>query len=312
MVLGIDIGGTNTKLGLVDDTGVIHHQWSIATDSFKTVESLARHIHQILESKSLLNHIGSIGIGAPNANFHSGNIEYAPNIQWQGIVPLSAVFEQVFSLPVKITNDANAAAIGEMYFGAAKGMNNFISVTLGTGLGSGIVCNGNPLYGHTGLAAELGHLIIEPNGRQCACGRRGCLERYASATGMMITVDELTHQANQPTQKAFISPKKWNNTAEVAEAARTKDPLALKAFDLTAQWLAIGLANAVTIIGPEAIFISGGLAHSGEILLQPTRKYFEDLLFPVLKNSVKLIPSALSEKGAGILGAAALGKMELT
>ncbi len=305
-ILGIDIGGTNTKFGVVNESGSMLIQHRISTPSFSSVTLMAATIYEQLSTDGLLHKIGQIGIGAPNANHLNGNIEYAQNLQWQGVVPLATVFEKKFSLPVRVTNDANAAALAELHFGAAKNLKNFIAVTLGTGLGSGIICNGQPVYGHTGVAAELGHLIIEPEGRICPCGRKGCLERYASATGLMITANEQATHYDQPTQKAAISTHRYTDAEAVAEAAQNGDPVALETFDRTARWLALGLANAVSLLGPEAFFISGGLAQAGNLLFEPTQRYLQEALFPVLRNTVQILPSALNAQGAGIMGAVAL------
>lgn len=302
LVLGIDIGGTNTKFGLVDEDGAVTNAGSIKTGSFNDVASLAKAIHESLHSGGTFNpKIKSIGIGAPNANYHTGKIEFAQNLSWKGIVPIATVFGEIFNVPVKVTNDANAAALGEMLFGRVREIREFIMVTLGTGLGSGIVSNGRMIYGHTGMAGELGHINIQPNGRPCPCGRKGCLERYASATGFMLTAEELSRHGSAD-QSDFLSPE------DITEAAKNDHPLALQIFDLTARHLARGLAIAASILSPEAIIISGGLAKAGNFLLAPTRKYFEEDVYPPFKNSVQILPTALESRNAAILGAAALGR----
>lgn len=307
LILGIDIGGTNTKFGLVDEAGEVHYNGRIKTVSYESPETLASAIHHRLNEFALQkNQLVGIGIGAPNANFNTGNIENAPNLTWKGVVPLTDIFQNEFQIQAAATNDANAAAMGEMLFGAAKGKRNFLVITLGTGLGSGFVCNSQLLYGHTGMAGELGHVIIEPDGRDCPCGRMGCLERYASATGFMITVRELLEDSTKPTQLNEI-PQSELRSEHVSQAADKSDSLALAAFDQTARHLARGLATAVAISSPELIIISGGFSQAGELLLEPTKKYFEEGLFPAFRNTVQIDHSQLTSRNAAILGAAALG-----
>ncbi len=308
LVLGIDIGGTNTKFGLVDKNGRVILADSFKTTPFENVESLAKAIHQSLSGKGAdWANTTSIGIGAPNANYHTGKIEFAQNLSWKGIVPITAVFEKVFNLPVKVTNDANAAALGEMLFGCAQGMRDFIMVTLGTGLGSGIVCNGKMIYGKTGMAGELGHINLQSDGRNCPCGRKGCLERYASATGFMITLEELLNHQDSAAQVEKFQLKTLNSE-NVTTAAKNGNTIALRTFDITARYLARGLAVAASLLSPEAIIISGGLAKSGDILLAPTKKYFEEEIYPVFKNSVQILPTSLESRNAAVLGAAALAR----
>jgi glucokinase len=308
LVLGIDIGGTNTKFGVVDSTGHILSQGSIVTcenaDPHHFIDRLAIAVEPLFK-KYGKDHFLGIGVGAPNGNFYTGTIELAPNLQWRGIVPLVNLLEKKFDLKATLTNDANAAAIGEMMYGHAKGMTNFIVITLGTGLGSGIVINGDLVYGHTGFAGELGHVTVIPHGRLCGCERKGCLETYASATGIVKTVKELLHQSSKPSTLREMSEEKIN-AKHITEADLQGDSIALEAYDFTAQILARALADAVAFSSPEAIFLFGGLTQAKDVLFKPTKEYFEKSVMNVFKNKVKLLPSGLPESDAAILGAAAL------
>jgi glucokinase len=289
---GIDIGGTNTVFGWVDESGDFFWRGSVKTTDYREASQLVEAVsQQLLVNLENCEAVG-VGIGAPNGNYHKGTIEFAPNLQWEGVVPLQTYFQQHFDLPVIVTNDANAAAIGERVYGAAQGMNDFIMVTLGTGLGSGFVANGELVYGHDAFAGELGHTIIEPNGRPCGCGRNGCLETYASATGIQKTALGLSDK--------MLSSK------EIAKAALSEEEWALEAFDLTAQKLGLALANAVAVTSPQAIFLFGGLAQAGDLIFQPTKKYMEQNLLSIYKNKVQLLPSSLAGADAAILGASAL------
>lgn len=288
---GVDIGGTNTVFGWVDIDGKIIWRSSVSTANFQSAKELVSEVCKQLRSAAKGEAVG-LGVGAPSANYYTGCVEYAPNLNWQEIIPLQQYFEEEMNLPSIITNDANAAAIGEQVYGVAKGMKDFMMVTLGTGLGSGFVANGELIYGHDGFAGELGHTIIEPNGRPCGCGRRGCLETYASATAMQKTALELSGQehSSEEVAKAAINGQKW----------------ALEAFDFTAQKLGLALANAVAITRPEAIVLFGGLAQAGELLFRPTKRYMEENLLYNYQNKVSLLPSALSNADAAVLGASAL------
>lgn len=305
VVLGIDIGGTNTEYGLVDRSGAVHYAGKVKTRAHPTAAALASKIAKALEPVLEDMAVQAIGIGAPNGNYYNGSIEFAPNLVWKGVVPLAEVFERQFSIPVAVTNDANAAALGEMLFGAAKGLRDFIAITLGTGLGSGFVCNGEVLYGHTGMAGELGHVVIHPEGRDCKCGRRGCLERYASSTGFMITVRELLDGGSNSILATI--PAKELHAKDVDKAAKAGDTLALKAFDITARALARGLATASAITSPEAIVLCGGLARSGNLLVQPTKKYLEAELLQIYRGTIDLKVSGIPDGNVAILGAGALG-----
>lgn len=308
VTLGIDVGGTNTVFGFVDKEGNCLFESSIPTCSNEAAEKLFERLHPAInESFAKIsencNFIG-IGIGAPNANYYKGTVEQPPNLKW-GTVNVLELLKKYFALPAAITNDANAAAIGEMQFGAAKGMKNFIVITLGTGLGSGIVVNGNLVYGHDGFAGEIGHTIYDPNGRQCGCGRQGCLEAYASASGIRRTVYELTSSTTLESELRNVS---FNNLTSkmIFEAAKKGDKLALEAFEFTGKVLGIKLADAVAHTSPEAIILFGGLAASGDLIFEPTKRYMEKYMLNIFRNKVKLLPSALTKGNTAVLGASAL------
>lgn len=308
LALGIDIGGTNTVFGLIDQDGKDYLIGSIPTNSNQPPDDLFFRLYsEYLELKKHVTksfELIGVGIGAPNANYYKCTIEYPPNLNW-GFVEVDKLVKKFFNVPIALTNDANAAALGEMYYGVAKGMKDFIVITLGTGLGSGIVVNGNLVYGHDGFAGEIGHTIVDPNGRLCGCGRKGCLETYASATGIRRTVMELLATTNYKSKLRTISYESL--TAKmITEAALDGDQLALEAFDYTARILGIKLADAVAHTSPEAIILFGGLANAGDLLLIPTKKYMEENLFHVFKNKVKILKSELNEGKSAVLGAAAL------
>jgi glucokinase len=313
VVAGIDIGGTNTVLGLVERTGNIIAENCLKTTDFPEinnfVSALVADINKLMEGKSNVKLTG-IGIGAPNANYHRGTIELAPNLAWKGIIPLAEYVRKKIDVPVAITNDAKAAAMGEMIFGGAKKMKNFIVLTLGTGLGSGIVINGNVLYGHTGFAGELGHTIVVPGGRDCGCGRHGCYETYASASGLVRTVLNLLSEMKEESLLRDIPPSQLT-AKKIADAAAKNDPVALEAMDYTAEMLAFGIANAIGFSSPEAIFLFGGLAQAGEMLFAPVREYVDQNVQPIFKGTVKILPSGITESNAAVLGAAALAWNEL-
>lgn len=307
VALGVDIGGTFTKFGFVDKNGKSFLESSIPTNSDKKAELLFEHLFNqvgyLLKENSNLKLVG-IGIGAPNANYYKGTVELPPNLNW-GIVDVLAIVKKYYDVPAAITNDANAAAIGEFKFGAAKGMKDFIVITLGTGLGSGIFCNGELVYGHDGFAGEIGHTIAVHNGRSCGCGRKGCLETYASASGIRRTVYELLCNSTSPSSLRDISFNELTSKA-IFDAAVTGDPIALEAFQYTGDILGRSLADSVAYLSPEAIILFGGLASSGKLIFEPTYKSMEDNLLNIFKNKVKIIPSGLSEGNIAILGSAAL------
>ncbi len=312
IAIGIDIGGSNIVYGFVDRDGNCLEQgsWKTATfpDAKDLVAQVIKEIKPLYHSKNY--HPIGIGIGAPNGNYYNGTIEFAPNLPWTGVVPLKEQIEQAMGLQTILTNDANAAAIGEMTFGGAKTMNDFLVVTLGTGLGSGFVANGKLIYGHDGFAGELGHTIIDPVGRPCGCGRNGCLETYVSATGITKTAKELLKETEDPSILRSLSLEL--SSFEIARAAENKDKLALKAFDITSKSLGLALANAVTITSPKAIFLFGGLANAGDLLFKPTTRYFNENLLTIYKNKIALLPSSIPGSEAGILGAAALAWTDLS
>ncbi len=308
VVLGVDIGGTNTKYGYVDRHGKCIASEVMSTRAHEPAATFFKRLHD--SSKRLLRRLGKryqlvgIGIGAPNANYYRSTIEQPPNLGWE-YVDVKAEIGKYCNLPVAITNDANAAALGEMLFGAAQGMKNFIVITLGTGLGSGIVSNGELVYGADGFAGELGHTVVDPNGRICGCGKRGCLETYCSATGLCRTVHELICNTTEPSELRRVSFQKL--TAKmVFEAARRGDRLALEAFESCGYTLGLKLADSVAHLSPEAIILCGGLAAAGELIFAPTRRALEKHLFPIFRNKVKLLPSKLSQGHAAVIGAGAL------
>jgi len=313
VVAGIDIGGTNTSVGLVEKSGKIVAVQKLITTDYPVigdfVSELAVTIHGLIKATGDIK-VTAIGIGAPNANYHRGTIELAPNLAWKGIVPIAKYLRKKIDVPVVITNDAKAAAIGEMKFGGAKKMKNFIVLTLGTGLGSGIVVNGEVLYGHTGFAGELGHTIVVPGGRECGCGRQGCFETYASASGIVRTVLNLLSEMRDESTLRDIPPSQLTSK-QIARAAAKNDPVALEAMDYTAEMLAFGIANAVGFSSPEAVFLLGGLAQAGEVLFGPVREYLDMTVQPIFKGTVKILPSGISESNAAVLGAAALALNEL-
>lgn len=314
VVLGIDIGGTYTKYGLVDMEGNSFLENSIPTDTHYTIEefiaALKEHLNHQLEKSSEKFEIKGVGIGAPNGNYYTGCVEFATNLKWSGVIQLSEIIGNELGYPAILTNDANAAALGEMIFGGAKGMKNFLMITLGTGLGSGLVVNGDIVYGHDGFAGELGHVNVVPKGRKCGCGKRGCLETYVSASGLKRTIfDLLATETNESCFRGYsfndLDPKK------VTEAAEAGDPIALKAFQKTGRWLGRSLADTVAHISPEVIFFFGGLARAGKWILEPTKEALEDNLLKIYQGKVKLLPSALDGKNIAVLGAAALMWKEL-
>ena len=307
LALGIDIGGTNTAFGVVNRRGEIIVKSSLPTTGHETphhfIAALRQAVMPLLEAAGRENFIGA-GIGAPNGNFFTGEIVFAPNLPWTGIIPLAKMVGEALNLPAVLTNDANAAAIGEMTYGAAKGLKDFILVTLGTGLGSGFVANGQLIYGHDGFAGELGHVIAIRDGRKCGCGRLGCLETYASATGIVRTANQWLSERNDASSLRSLQP---HITAKsIHKAAEDGDALALELFEYTGKILGQTLADTVAITSPEAIIFFGGLANAGELLFSHVRHYLEDNLLNIYKNKVALIQSALPDADAAILGASAL------
>ncbi len=308
---GIDIGGTNTKFGVVNRSGEIIEQDRVLTNAHTQVADFIEDIYSklmpMIERAGGVSQFAGIGMGAPNGNFYTGNIEYAANLQWKGIIPIAKMMSEKFGLPVKLTNDANAAAMGEMKYGCAQDMKDFITITLGTGVGSGIVVDGKIVLGHDGFAGELGHTIIRPGGRlHKGTGAKGSLETYASATGVRDTALELLAE-NEDTESLLRDFAINDLTSQtVYECAIKGDKIANEIFDFTGQILGEALANFVMFSSPEAIVLFGGLTKAGDLIMNPTRKAMEENLIQVFKNKVKLMYSELKEADAAILGASAL------
>ena len=309
--IGIDIGGTNTKFGLVNHRGDISYHGSILTHQHENVEDFIEDLHKALvpaiNDSGGIEFIRGIGVGAPNGNIYNGTIEYAPNLKWKGIIPMAAMVSKKFGLPARLTNDANAAAVGEMMYGSAKGMKDFIMITLGTGVGSGIVANGQLIYGHDGFAGELGHTIIIPDGRfHPGTGHYGSLESYASATGVARTALEFLD--NRPDEASLLRTyqKEEIDSRIVYECAIQGDAMALEVYEFTGKILGLAFANFVMFSSPEAIILFGGMSKAGELILKPTGENMEKNLLPIFQNKVKIIFSELKEADAAILGASAL------
>ncbi len=312
--LGIDIGGTSAKYGAVAEDGTI-----LMEDRFSTTEHTEAHAFFndfFAEIREKLSHftdhkLTGVGIGAPNANYYEGTISHAPNLKWgKGVVAVRSLCEDAFNVPVAITNDANAAALGEMVYGKAKDKKHFIMITLGTGVGAGVVIDGKLLYGHDGFAGELGHMEVVPGGRVCGTGHRGCLEVYSSATGIKRTVFELLADSIEDSQLRTFNYHDLS-ARDIYEAALKDDPIALQAFDITARILGHALADFVAFSSPEAIYIFGGLMNAGNMLLAPIKKYYDDKVMEVFRGKVSIEISGLMERSAAILGASALIRKEM-
>jgi glucokinase len=311
LVVGIDIGGTNTKFGVVDRRGNILCDGRMLTNQHENVagflDELHDHLSKLIDQAGGIDNIRGIGVGAPNGNYYTGNIEYAPNLRWKGVIPLANLLGEKFGLPTVLTNDANAAALGELMYGAARSMKDFIVITLGTGVGSGIVANGQLIYGHDGFAGELGHCIVIPGGRyHPGTGAHGSLEAYASATG--VTNTALEFLATRPDTKSTLRDLKKEdiNSKTVFDAAMAGDPLAREVYEFTGKILGEALANFVMFSSPEAIILFGGLTKAGDLIMKPVREHMELNLLPIFQNKVKLVFSELKESDAAILGASAL------
>jgi len=310
LAVGIDVGGTGTKFGIVDRNGNILFAGEISTRGHNQVETFIEELHKnlypLIQKAGGPGRIIGIGMGAPNGNYYSGTVEYAPNLPWKGIIPFAKLVEDKFKLPVVLTNDANAAAIGENMYGAAQGLKDFIMITLGTGVGSGIVANGKLIYGHDGFAGELGHTIIIPNGRlHQGTGKYGSLESYASATGVRLTALEMLENS---TQDSLLrnTPAEDIDSKIVYEAAIKGDKLAKEIFQFTGKILGLALANFVMFSSPEVIILFGGLTKAGDLILKPTYENMEANLIQIFQNKVKILVSHLKEADAAILGASAL------
>ena len=310
-VVGIDIGGTNTVFGIVDARGTIIDNGSIKTGKHSKIEDYVNELHenlfQLIEKNDAVGKIAGIGVGAPNGNYFNGTIEFAPNLPWRGVLPLADMLSEKFGIPVALTNDANAAAIGEMTYGAARGLKDFIMITLGTGVGSGIVVNGQLVYGHDGFAGELGHVIVKPvNGRACGCGRTGCLETYASATGVARTAREFLEIRKDNSLLRQI-PIQDITSKDVYDAAIAGDQIAKDIFEYTGQILGEAFANFTAFTSPKAIVLFGGLAKSGDLIMNPIKESMERNMLNIYKNKVTLLFSELKESDAAVLGASARG-----
>lgn len=308
-VIGIDIGGTFTKFGFVDREGNVLAEGSSPTDVYNTVEdyieNLVKELRQAEQAITEPHEIIGIGIGAPNGNYHNGTVENATNLKWEGIVPLADMMQKHFNVPVKLTNDANAAALGEKVYGGAKDIDDFVMITLGTGLGSGLVVNGELVYGHDGFAGELGHTNVVVGGRLCGCGNRGCLETYVSAPGIKRTVFELLSEDSQGSELVNFTFAELDSEM-IYNAAEKNDPIALKAFEITGEILGRKLADTIAHTSPKAIFLFGGLAKSGKYIFEPTQKYMEQYMMRVFRGKVDLLPSQLMGKNAAVLGSSSL------
>ena len=306
VALGIDIGGTNTSFGLVDKEGSIVARGHMSTRSHPDFDTylvaLVKALQPLLKPNSEYT-IAGVGVGAPNSNYYTGEIDRAPNLPWPGVIPFAKILQDKISLPVTITNDANAATIGEMIYGSAKDLQDFIVITLGTGLGSGVVANGKLVYGHDGFAGEIGHMIAIPGGRDCGCGRKGCLERYASATGIVLTANEWLRERRE---ESILHHETRLTAWSIHTAALKGDKLALELFDYTAKILGETLANAAVVTSPKAFILFGGLAQAGDLLMIPTKKYMEANMLQILKDKVQILSSSLPDADAAILGASAL------
>lgn len=316
-VVGIDIGGTNTAFGIVDTRGNVIAGGSIKTPKHVEYNDYVEQIHaavtRLIEQEGLTGQIAGIGVGAPNANFYTGNIENPPNLHWLNngkrleIIPFAATLKEKFGIPVAITNDANAAAVGEMTYGAARGLKDFIMITLGTGVGSGIVVNGQLLYGHDGFAGELGHVTMRRNnGRMCGCGRTGCLEAYASATGVARTAREYLETRKDESLLRNL-PIDDITSKDVFDAAVAGDELAREVFEFTGNMLGEAFADFVAFSSPKAIILFGGLTKAGELIMRPIRESLDRNVMPVFRGKAQVILSELKEGDAAVLGASALG-----
>jgi glucokinase len=308
--VGIDIGGTNTKYGVVNHRGEIVAKGELKTDAFPKIEDYINALYDtlmpILDGNTKDGKVKGIGVGAPNGNYYTGTIEYAPNLHWKGIIPVTKLITEKFGLPCSLTNDANAAAVGEMNYGAARGMRDFIMITLGTGVGSGIVANGQLILGHDGFAGELGHTVIRPGGRKhWSTDLDGSLEAYCSATGIVLTALEILQQSKEDSLLRKYDAKKLDSKI-VYECAMKGDKIAKEVYRFTGQILGEALANFVMFSSPEAIVLFGGVIKAGDLILLPTREHMEKNVLPIFQNKVKLIFSELKEADAAILGASAL------
>ncbi len=309
-VIGMDMGGTNTVFGIVDARGNVLSKSAVKTGTHQDInlyiDDISVELNKLIDDAGGISKIKGIGVGAPNGNYYTGNIEFAPNLNWKGVIPFSNLMSEKFGIPTVLTNDANAAAIGEMTYGAARGMKNFIMITLGTGVGSGIVIDGKLVYGHDGFAGELGHTCsVRNNGRQCACGKTGCLETYASANGVARTAREILETRKDDSLLRNI-PAESITSKDVHDAALQGDMVALEIFEYTGKILGEALSDFVAFSAPEAIVLFGGLTKSGDYIMKPIVEHMEKNLLAIWKGKVKVLFSDLKEADAAILGASAL------
>lgn len=313
-VIGLDLGGTNSVFGIVDARGDIKATTAIKTGGYEKVEDYVKAcveaLQPIIEQVGGIDKIKAMGIGAPNGNYYSGTIEFAPNLSWahDGIVPLAKMFSDGLGIPVALTNDANAAAIGEMVYGVARGMKNFIVITLGTGVGSGIVVNGQLLYGHDGFAGELGHVIMVrgAEGRSCGCGRTGCLEAYCSATGVARTARELLAKTDRPSLLREMNPEEITSL-DVSIAAGKGDELAKEIYEFTGKMLGEACADFAAFSSPEAFIFFGGMVKAGDLIMDPIKRSYNEHVMPIFKGKAQFLVSGLDGASAAVLGASAIG-----
>ena len=309
-VIGMDMGGTNTVFGIVDTRGNVISKSAIKTGTHSDVNLYINDIYielsKLIEAAGGIDKIKGIGVGAPNGNYYTGNIEFAPNLPWKGVIPFAKLMSEKFGIPAALTNDANAAAVGEMTYGAAHGMKNFIMITLGTGVGSGIVIDGKVVYGHDGFAGELGHVtVVRNNGRICGCGKTGCLETYASATGVARSAREILETSTKESLLRNI-PVDSITSKDVFDAAMQGDEVAKEIFNYTGKILGEAFADFVAFSAPEAIVLFGGLSKAGELIMNPIKENMEKNLLPIWRDKVKVLFSELKEADAAVLGASAL------
>lgn len=310
-VIGLDLGGTNSVFGIVDSRGEIKATTAIKTQGYEKVEDYVAAsvdaLSSIIDEVGGIGKIKAMGIGAPNGNFYSGTIEFAPNLRWKGIIPLAELFSKALGIPVALTNDANAAAIGEMTYGVARGMKNFIVITLGTGVGSGIVINGQLVYGTDGFAGELGHVIMRrENGRKCGCGRNGCLEAYCSATGVARTAREILSNTDTPSLLREMKAEDITSL-EVSIAASKGDKVAKEIYEFTGKMLGEACADFAAFSSPEAFIFFGGLTKAGDLIMDPIKKAYEENVLPIFKGKAQFLVSGLEGSAAAVLGASGMG-----
>ena len=312
-VIGLDLGGTNSVFGIVDSRGDIKATTSIKTQGYGDnaevyVDACVEALQLIIDQVGGIEKIKAMGIGAPNGNYYNGTIEFAPNLEWghNGVVPLAKMFSDRLGIPVALTNDANAAAIGEMTYGVARGMKNFIVLTLGTGVGSGIVINGQLVYGSDSFAGELGHVIVKENGRLCGCGRKGCLEAYCSATGVARSAREFLANSDEPSLLRDIDPEKITSY-DVSVAAGKGDKIANEIYQYTGKILGEACADFATFCSPEAFIFFGGLVKAGDLIMNPIKKAYDESVLKVYQGKAKFLVSGLDGSSAAVLGASAVG-----